>query len=83
MPPRDTQSSSSSDPFVTWLFGFLGAFFGFMLLPRAIKFLVRKLILETLSEIVAIVIAGLLAEKAVEFISQHDDAPPQETKESA
>ena len=68
-PPR----SPLSDPLVKGLLGFFGALFGFLLLPRAVKFFLRKFVLGTLSEIVAIVVTGLLTEKAVDLLSREDE----------
>ena len=69
-----TRSSSStfSDPIVKWLVGFFGAIFGFLLLPKTIKLVFRKLVFGTVAEIVAIVLTGLLTEKAVEFLGRDD-----------
>lgn len=61
-----------SDPIVRWLLGFFGAVFGFMLLPRALKFVVRRFILGTFSEIIAIVLTGLLTEKAVNLLGKEE-----------
>ena len=60
------------DPLVKWLLGFFGAILGFLLLPRAFKLFVRRFVLGTISEIVTIVIAGLLTGKAVDYISEDD-----------
>ena len=69
-----TRSSSSptSDPIVKWLLGFFGAIFGFLLLPKTLKLVFRKLILGTVAEVVAIVLTGLLTEKAVEYLGKGD-----------
>ena len=67
------QRSPLSDPLVQVLLGFFGTLFGILLLPRAIKLFVRKFVLGTFSEIVAIVVAGLLTEKAVDFLKKDDD----------
>ncbi|MFQ5571297.1 MAG: hypothetical protein ACE5G0_16595 [Rhodothermales bacterium] len=76
MPDEPAQRSALSDPLIMWLLGFFGAFFGFLLLPRTLKFVLRKLVLETISEIVAVVITGLLTEKAVNLVTRKEDAPP-------
>ena len=61
------------DPIVKWLLGFFGAIFGFLLLPKTLKFLVRKFVFGLIGEVVAIVLTGLLTEKAVEYLNQHDE----------
>jgi len=55
-----------------WLFGFFGAAAVFMLLPRTIKFLIKRFVWGVLAEVVAVVIAGLLAEKAADRASRED-----------
>jgi len=68
-----SQRSPLSDPLVKGLLGFFGTAFGFLLLPRAIKFFLRKFVLGTFSEIVAIIVTGLLTEKAVGFLKKDDE----------
>lgn len=67
------QRSPLSDPLVQMILGFFGTLFGLLLLPRAIKLFFRKLVLGTFSEIVAIVVAGLLTEKAVDLLKKEED----------
>lgn len=55
-----------------WLFGFFGAAAAFMLLPRTVKYLIKRFVWSVLAEVVAVVIAGLLTEKAVERVSRED-----------
>ncbi len=55
-----------------WLFGFFGAIAVFLLLPRTVKYLIKKFIFGVAGEVVAVVVAGLLAEKAAERVAQHD-----------
>ncbi len=64
--------SALRDPLVKWFLGFFGAVFGFLMLPRTIKYLLRRFVLGTLSEIVVIVITGLLTEKMVAWIGKDD-----------
>lgn len=73
MPRNLPQHSAFDDPIVKWLAGFFGALFGFLLLPRALKFTVRRFVMGTVGEIVAIILTGLLTEKAVEFMNKEDD----------
>ncbi len=68
-----SQRSPLSDPLVKGLLGFFGTAFGFLLLPRALKLFFRKFVLGTLGEIVAIVVTGLLTEKAVDFLKKEDE----------
>ncbi len=51
-----------------WLFGFFGAAAMFLLLPRTVKFLIRRFFFGVVGEVIAVVIAGLLAEKAAEQV---------------
>ena len=67
------QRSPLGDPLVKWFLGFFGALFGFLLLPRAIKTFFRRFLLGTLSEIVVIIVSGLLTEKAVDLIRKEED----------
>ena len=67
------QRSPLRDPLVQVLLGFFGTLFGLLLLPRALKLFFRKLVLGTVSEIVAIVLAGLLTEKAADFLSKDEE----------
>lgn len=53
-----------------YLFGFVGVVAAFFLLPRTLKFLIRRFVFGVISEVVLVVLAGLLTEKAVERLSQ-------------
>ena len=65
--------SPLGDPLVKWFLGLFGAFFGFLLLPRAVKTFFRRFVLGTLGEIVVIIISGLLTEKAVDLIKKDEE----------
>lgn len=67
----DTQTSLAQSA-SKWLFGFFGAMAAFLLLPRTLKYLIKRFIWGVLAEVVAVVVAGLLAEKAAERVSQRD-----------
>ncbi len=54
------------DPLSRWLFGLLGGAGLFLLLPRAVRFVFKNFFFSILAEVVTVVIAGLLAEKAVD-----------------
>ncbi|MDX1547218.1 MAG: hypothetical protein R3247_09535 [Rhodothermales bacterium] len=72
MPDDFSSPPPLSDPIVKWLLGFFGAIFGFLLLPKTLKLVFRKLVFGTVAEIVAIVLTGLLTEKAVEFLGKEE-----------
>ncbi len=61
------------DPLVKWFLGFFGAALGFLLLPRALKLFLRRFVLGTFSEIVAILLAGLLTGKAVDYLTEDEE----------
>ena len=73
MPDTFPGRSLLSDSFAKWFLGFFGALFGFLLLPRALKAFVRRFVLSTFSEIVAIILTGLLTEKAVDYLGKEDE----------
>lgn len=73
MPDNLPKRSPLSDPLVAWFLGFFGALLGFLLLPRTLKALIRRFVLSTLSEIVAVILTGLLTEKAVDFLGKEDE----------
>lgn len=69
------RSSNAPNGLISLLFGFFGVTAAFLLLPKTIKFVVRRFILGIFSEIVAVVITGLLAEKLVDVIGrEHSDS---------
>jgi hypothetical protein len=61
--------SEIQDTVVKLSVGFFGTILAIFLLPRTVKFVIRKFLLGIMGEVVAIVLTGLLAEKAVEQIS--------------
>ncbi|MEX0599583.1 MAG: hypothetical protein WD021_08510 [Rhodothermales bacterium] len=65
-------SQEADRSIVSLLLGFLGVTAAFLLLPKTIKYVIRRFVLGIASEIVAVVITGLLTEKLVHFISEHD-----------
>lgn len=73
MPQNLPERSAFDDPIVKWLAGFFGALFGFMLLPRALKFMIRRFVFGTIGEVIAIILTGLLTEKAVEFLNKDEE----------
>lgn len=78
--PMRISSQGTSVPrnsLISMLLGFFGVTAAFFLLPKTIKYVIRRFFLSILSEIVAVVITGLLTEKLVDLIS-HDDADSPE-----
>ena len=67
---RFSINGGSTDGIVTMVLGFLGVTAMFYLLPRTIKFFLRKLVFGVVSEVVAVVVTGLLTEKLVDFVGQ-------------
>lgn len=63
---------SMDNPLAKYVIAFFGTLFGFLLLPRTIKYVIRRFLFGTIGEIIAVVITALLTEKAVDAIS-HDD----------
>lgn len=57
------------------LLGFFGVLGAFLLLPRTAKFMVRRFFMGIISEVLLIVLGGLLTEKLVDMIGrERDDA---------
>lgn len=56
--------------FLKFAIGFFGTILGFKVLPKIFKFIFRRVLPGLVSEIVAIVITGLLTEKAIDLISE-------------
>ena len=67
----NSPSSDLQDSAVKVLIGFFGTIAAIFLLPRTIKFLIRNFLFSILGEVVTVVIAGLLTEKAVEKLGKH------------
>jgi len=63
-------SSSAPNGLISLLLGFFGVTAAFLLLPKTIKFVVRKFVLGIFSEIVAVIVTGLLTEKLVDVIGR-------------
>ncbi len=80
--PMRSSSPGTSSPrksLVSLLLGFFGVTAAFLLLPKTIKYVIRRFFLSILSEIVAVVITGLLTEKLVDAIS-HDQSGLHESE---
>ena len=67
------ESAATRNGVVSVLLGFFGVTAAFLLLPKTIKYVIRRFFLSIVSEVVAVVITGLLTEKVVDYISQ--DSP--------
>ena len=66
----DPLQSDLGGSLVKYLLGFFGFIAAILLLPRTIKFVIRRFLLGVIGEVVAVVVAGLLTEKAIEQLSQ-------------
>ncbi len=78
--PMRTSSRGASGPrnsVISVLLGFFGVTAAFLLLPKTIKYVIRRFFLSILSEIVAVVITGLLTEKLVDLISHDQSDSPE------
>lgn len=64
------RSSGAPNGLVSLLLGFFGVTAAFLLLPKTIKFVIRRFVLGIFSEIVAVIVTGLLAEKLVDVIGR-------------
>lgn len=67
----DLRASASElqQSLLTWVLGFFGMLVAFKLLPKTIKYVMRRFIFGLVSEIVFVVIAALLTEKAAEKLT--------------
>lgn len=68
----------TSDPLqeglVKWLLGFFGVIAAVKLLPKVLSFLTRRFVFGLLSEIIMVILAGLLTEKVAEKLTGRDPA---------
>lgn len=53
------------------LIGFFGVLGAFLLLPRTVKFMVRRFFMSIISEVLLVVLSGLLTEKLVSYLSEN------------
>ncbi len=58
----------NSNPFSKYIFGLIGGMGVFLLLPRALRFLIRNFFVGVAAEVVTVIMAGLLAQKAANRI---------------
>ena len=69
-----TGSAETDRSLLSILLGFFGVTAAFLLLPKTVKFVIRRFLLGIISEIVAVVVTGLLTEKVVDLISEDTDS---------
>lgn len=60
----------TQDTFAKFFLGFFGTILGFLLLPKAAKYFVRRFVLGLVAETVTIILTGLLTEKAIDLIAK-------------
>lgn len=61
------------DPLSRWLIGLFGGVSLFFILPRAVRFMFKTFFVGVLAEVVTIVAAGLLTEKAAESVTERPE----------
>lgn len=71
-----TGSAETDRSLLSILLGFFGVTAAFLLLPKTVKFVIRRFLLGIISEIVAVIVTGLLTEKLVDLISEGTDSDP-------
>ncbi len=71
-----SQEPDAPSGLVSLLLGFFGVTAAFLLLPKTIKFVIRHFVLGIVSEIVAVVLAGLLTEKLIDLIGRDASDSP-------
>lgn len=54
----------NSNPFSKYLIGLVGGLGLFLLLPRALRFVIKNFFLGVTAEVITVIAAGLLAKKA-------------------
>ncbi|ARA91835.1 MAG: hypothetical protein D6685_12155 [Bacteroidetes bacterium] len=69
MEPRLDQIRSG---LARWLLGFFGTVLGFLVLPKLFRFTARRFLFGFIAEVVTIMLAGLLTEKAVEMLERKE-----------
>lgn len=77
MESSSQESSNLSTSLLSWLLGLLGVTALIKLLPRAVKYLVRRWIIGIMIEIVAVILVALLSDKLVDRLAgppPHADA---------
>ena len=75
---RTSLNEAPTNGIIAVLLGFFGVTAVFLLLPKTIKFFLQKFVLGVFSEIIAVVVTGLLSEKLVDMIGR--DTPSEAVK---
>lgn len=77
-----TGSPETDKSLLSIVLGFFGVTAAFLLLPKTIKYVIRRFLLGIISEIVAVVITGLLTEKLIDLMGErHERHDSMETVE--
>ena len=58
------------DSVTKFIIGFVGTTLAFLILPKTIKVVVRRFLLGIVGEVIAVIVAGLLTEKAVDALGK-------------
>ncbi|GIV59009.1 MAG: hypothetical protein KatS3mg043_0098 [Rhodothermaceae bacterium] len=75
MQPPQAPRPSLGDSLTRWLIGFFGAVAAFLLLPRAVKYFLRRVLTRILGQVLLFVTMGLLTEKLVDWLSREPEGP--------
>lgn len=78
---RDLGQDEAQKSLINLLLGFFGVVGAFLLLPRTIKFAVRRFITGMAKEIVLVILTGLLTEKLVSMLERDDEPAPRPATE--
>ncbi|MDZ4700791.1 MAG: hypothetical protein SH809_13865 [Rhodothermales bacterium] len=62
-----------TDSLFNWLFGMIGSFLLVLSLPRLMSLFGRRMLPRMVSEMIAIALTGLLAEKLLAWIARDND----------
>lgn len=74
MPPHEPRSTDLGETLTNGLLGFFGVVAAFLLLPKTLKFFVRRFVLRLLGEVILFITFGLLTEKVIDWLDEQ--APP-------
>ena len=75
MPAHDPHRTDLGDTLANVLLGFFGVVAAFLLLPKTLKFLVRRFLLRLLGEVILFVTFGLLTEKVIDWLDERPASP--------
>lgn len=67
-----SRQSNVPDGLISMLFGFFGVTAAFLLLPKTIKYVIRNFLAGIVSEIVMVILAGLLTEKLLDVVGSDE-----------